>query len=217
MRDHAEAVVLTRILGRGRWVTLLFSEGTQIRAVGKSIERYGLAEGDEFTPAEFEKLRDLLEKEAAFFTAEYLLSLRPYSAGEFKRRLRLKEISDDLITAILKEYQSLGLIDDVKYAMMRARSIMERKPAGKKYIVADLQKRLVPRRIAEQTAAELFGEIDEIEAAVRLLEKKRPALAKFDIETARRKAYTYLSRRAISYRTAKAAFERVFGSPVGRV
>jgi hypothetical protein len=47
---------------------------------------------------------------------------------------------------------------------------------------------------------------------VELLERKKGSLAKFDLETARKKAYTYLSRRAISYGAAKAAFEKVFES-----
>lgn len=211
MQIDNTAVMLTHLSGRGRWVTLIFSNGFEIRASGRSLDRYGLTKGDEFSSTEFEKLQGLLEKEAAFAVAENLLSIRSYSIGELKRRLREKEVSAELIAVITKEFQALGLIDDLKYAIQRVKSIMERKPAGPKYVIADLQKHLVPRKISEQVVANLFTEMDEVDAAVRLLEKKRRALDKFDIETARRKAYTYLARRAISYRTAKAAFERVFG------
>jgi SOS response regulatory protein OraA/RecX len=45
--------------------------------------------------------------------------------------------------------------------------------------------------------------------AVASLERKWNSLKQFDLERARTKAYTYLSRRGIGYAAAKAAFEQL--------
>jgi len=140
-----------------------------------------------------------------------MLARRPYSVGEFKQRLRHKDISDEHIRRIIRDFRDKGFLNDYEYALARARSLNARKPAGRGYLVAWLRKRLVPREIAEKAVDELLADVDEVETAVELLNRKRSSLDKFDLETARRKAYTYLSRRAISYGAAREAFEKVFG------
>ncbi|MCP4567319.1 MAG: RecX family transcriptional regulator, partial [FCB group bacterium] len=155
--------------------------------------------------------KTLLLERFALYCAESLLARRNYSVGEFKERLRQKEIGLDLIKQIVAEFRQLDLLDDFRYGQMRVRSVIRRKPAGRGFLIADLQKRLVPRDIAEKVVTEALKDSDEIEMAVELLEKRRAAFTKFDLETKRRKAYTYLSRRAISYGASKAAFDMVFG------
>jgi SOS response regulatory protein OraA/RecX len=211
MDTGQETIILATIVRRGMLFLLSFSDGFEIRATKGVIDRLGLAEGAEFTPDTFKELKTILEQKFAYYSAESLLARRPYSVGEFKQRLRRKEISEKLIAEIVKEFRSKKILDDFGYAVTRAQSLIDRKPAGKGYLVAWLQKRLVPREIAEKAVAELLSDVDEVETAIELLQRRRGAFEKFDIETARRKAYTYLSRRAISYGASRAAFEKVFG------
>jgi len=205
-------IVLESAKRRGRLYLLTFSDGYEIRASGRVIDQMGLIEGAEFTQRTFDELRRILEWEFARYTAESMLARRPYSVGEFKRGLRQKGISDEHIKRVVGDFRERGLLDDYQYALARARSLHERKPAGRGYLIAWLRKRLVPREIAEQAVAELLGDVDEVDTAVELLRRKKESLLKFDLETARKKAYTYLSRRAISYGSAKAAFEKMFES-----
>lgn len=211
MTTDRDIIRLNAIGRRGTLFLLTFSNGYEVRAGKRVIEQLGLSEGDEFGREMFVKLKEILDWEFSFYTAESMLARRPYSVGEFKQRLRQKEIDSGHIARIVKDFLSKGLLDDFSYSVARVQSLKNRKPAGRGYYLAWLQNRLVPREIADKAIDEVLSSVDEVETAIGLLEKKRSSLAKFDLETARRKAYTYLSRRAISYGTAKAAFETVFG------
>lgn len=212
MADEPEYAILTEIRKKGQRYRLSFSNGYDIRVGPITVEKLGLTERQEFTPTEFDELRKILDREYAYLVAEAQLARRGFSIGEFKQRLRQKDIAEPLVARIVSDYRGLGLLDDERYAEIRVRSLLERKPAGKGFLVAELQKRLVPRSVAEKVVTRALEGIDEVETAMKLLNRRRTALAKFDLETARKKAYTYLSRRAISFRAAKTAFDRIFGS-----
>lgn len=211
MEERPENFILDKIERKGRLLLLTFSDGFEVKATPGLVKRLELAERQEFQPADFEKLRSLLRERYGLYCAESLLARRNFSVGEFKERLRQKEIDTKLIQDLAGHFREQGLLDDYKYGQMRIRSVLNRKPAGRRFLIADLQKRLVPREIAEKVVDRALTDIDEVEMAKQLLEKRRASFDKFDIETGRRKAYTYLSRRAISYGAAKAAFNEIFG------
>ncbi len=210
MNNSDSHIVLVDIQKFGQLYKILFSNDLEFRTTSGTIKNLGLTKGDAFSASEFSLLKKTLEKDFVRYSAETLLANQAYSTGEFRQRLRKKGIDSSLVTEIITEFKSFGFLDDYKFAEARARSLLARKPAGKAYLIADLQKHLVARAVAEKAVSSVLGETDEVALAVQILEKRQTALAKFDIETARRKAYTYLSRRAISYRAAKEAFDKVF-------
>lgn len=204
-------IQLVRVAPRGRVYLLAFSDGYEIRATGQGIKRLGLVEGDRFSPETYGELKRVLERDWAVYTAESMLARRPLTVGLFYQRMRQKGIAEGLVREIAADFKAQGLLNDYEYAIGRGRSLMSRKPMGRGYLLAWLEKQLVPRAVAEKAAAEILADVDEVETAVTLLRKREAALAKFDLETARQKAYTYLLRRAISYGAAKQAFEQLFG------
>lgn len=208
MSFEGERIVLAQIARKGMWYLLSFSNEYQVRASKKSIDDFSLREGCDFELSEFENLKGILEKKFARYTGESFLARRAYSIGEFRLRMRQKQVSQPMIEKVVNDFCELGLLDDYKYAKGRLTSLLDRKPAGRGYLVADLQKKLVPREIAENVAGEVLEGVDEVDLALRLLEKRRASLTKIDVETAKRKAYTYLSRRAISYGAVREAFEK---------
>ena len=52
---------------------------------------------------------------------------------------------------------------------------------------------------------------DETELAIRALQSRWRRWSEIDVETARKRAYNYLSRRGIGYQAARAAFEELSG------
>lgn len=210
MVEEREYISIIDIKRRGMVYFVDFSNDEQVRATKGVIDKLNLSAGDEFTENEFEKLKKILDESFARYTAESILARRSHSVGEFKIKLRKKDISGDLIKSIVRKFRKEGLLDDYNFGKMRAESLLRRKPAGRGYLIRDLQNKLVPRQIAEEVVAGVLSEVDESELAEQLLEKKRISLTKFDLETARQKAYTYLSRRAISYGASKTAFDKVF-------
>ena len=206
-----DPIVLKAIERKGRLYLLHFSNDAVFRATPATVQQLGLVEEIAFSPEGYGKLIDLLERNFAWYTAETTLAQRAYSIGELKRKLKRKEIADKLIAEIVADFKEKGLLGDYAYAIARTRSLLEHNPAGRAFLVSRLQNHLVPRPIAEKAVGEVLSDLDETDIALKLLEKRSAALSKFDLETARRKAYTYLARRAIPYGAAKKAFEKLFG------
>jgi len=212
MPESNDEIILIDIYRRGMVYFLVFSNEVEIRTTKGVIGSYNFTKGMSFTPYQWREVKELLDKKFAWYTAETFLARRAYSIGQFRRKMREKEISEALLNDIVGRFKDLKLLDDCRFAANRAESILRRKPAGRGFLIADLQKRMIPRDVAEKIVGEILADKDETVLAVELLEKKRSAYEKFDLETARRKAYNYLSRRAISYGAAREAFERVFES-----
>lgn len=139
----------------------------------------------------------------------YLLSRQGYSYGLLKEKMQKKGYQSKAIDTILAEFQRLGLIDDAQFARQAVESLLHHKPAGRSYLIAYLQAKHIPRQLANSVVDELLRHSDEAEMAVRLLRGRWRYLAKFELETARRKAYNYLSRRSIGYGPAKLAFKKL--------
>jgi regulatory protein len=157
-----------------------------------------------------------LEKEAALAScdreAARLLALRPHSIGEMRLKLGRKQFDPEAIKTTIRKYEQRGLLDDAHVATMLARNAMERKPAGRSYLVALLRRKMIDRELAERTVEMLLGDRDENEIAYAALSQRKRVLfssKQIEVETIRRRAYTYLSRRGIGYAAAKAAFERL--------
>lgn len=208
-----DPIILKTIEKKGRLVLLHFSNEAVIRATPATVQQLGLAEGIGYSAEGYRNLTDLLERRFAWYTAETTLAQRAYSIGEFKRKLKRKEIADKLIVEIVADFKKKGLLGDYAYAVAKARSLLEHKPAGGAFLVSQLQKHLVPRLIAEKAVKEVLADTDETDIALKLLQKRSAVLANLDLETARQKAYTYLARRAIPYGAAKKAFDKLFGKP----
>ena len=213
MAKKTKEIVLESIEKKGRFYLLTFSNGFEFKASPATRDRLALSEGMKYDPDQFERLRSELEKRFAYDTAESTLASRSYSVGEFREKLRQKGLARRYIDAIIGEYHSRNLLDDYRYAAMKLQTLMEHKPAGRSYLIAYLQSKRVSREIAEKAVDEVLLHTSEVDIASRLLAKRRVSFMKFDVETARRKAYNYLSRRGISYRAAKEAFENLFLRP----
>ena len=176
------------------------------------VHRYRLRPGVVLTNAQVKQLiheseRYLCEREIA-----RLLSLREHSQGELRLKLKRKGFSEKVYAPLLAGFTAKGLIDDPRLAAALVRKALERKPAGRPFLVALLRRKMIERSLAERTVDQALEEIDATTEAVRALRQKWPDPTQLEVESARRKAYSYLSRRGFGYETARAACDEVFGN-----
>lgn len=202
-----EPVVIKKIIRRKKSATLILSDRKKVLLDTAILIQSGLQAGDRLLPGRIENLMRESTRQTALEYALYLLSRRNYSTGLLRRKLLEKGTDPKLLPKIIAQLIDKGFLDDRLFARRAVESILSRKPAGRHFLAAYLRSKLVPRAIADETVAEILEDEDETALAVRLLQSKLKSLAKFDLETARAKAYNYLSRRAISYIAAKEAFE----------
>ena len=197
---------------RGEYLVRVSTVPEPIPVPVELIQRYHLRPGVVLTSAQLSQLageskRYLCEREIA-----RLLSLREHSAGEIRLKLKRKGFAEKVFLPLLNGFIAKGLIDDPRLAASLVRKALERKPAGRAFLVALLRRKMIERSLAERTVDQALEDIDLTAEAVRALKQKWPDQAKLEVESARLKAYSYLSRRGFGYEAARAACDEVFGT-----
>jgi len=143
------------------------------------------------------------EFEKAKETAFQLLSFRPRSAEELKRKLIKKGFSYLAIKRAIERVKELGYLDDRDYAYMFACSSIENKHWGPLRIQDALVKKGISQEIIKQTIAKIKEEYDISQVACSTLDSKFADLRfhqKPDKKT-RNKAINYLRRKGFSWNT----------------
>lgn len=200
---------ITDVIRKGKNAQLILSNGEKILLTIKTIQKYSLRGKSEISNDLLKEIKLESDYHRAKEYVTYLLSRSAYSYGQLLAKMKEKNYDQKVAVVILSELKEDGLIDDTLFARQLTESILRHKPAGRKYIIACLQKKYIPYDLAKATVDECFEDINEVDLALRLLRRRWHYFSKFELETARRKAYNYLSRRSISYGSAKEAFEKV--------
>jgi len=173
------------------------------------LKKYHLKKGSDISIEFLYEIKTESDMKRAENYTAYLLARREYSSGMLKSKLYSKGYDADISNTVIDKLKRASLVDDSRYAHMAVETILRNKPAGRGYLIAYLKSKYITRELAETVVDELMEDIDENELAERLLKSRIRQYLKFDLETARRKAYNYLSRRAIGYGAAKIAFEKI--------
>lgn len=173
------------------------------------VHRYRLKEDIVITPSQLETLRTESELFRCDRTAARMLATREHSTGEIRTKLARKSFTPDAIRRIIRKYKDRGVLDDARYAHRLANQLLTQRPCGRAYLVAYLQRRMIDRSLAEETAEVALTGKDEKELATAALTKKWGEYGQFELEVARRKSYNYLARRGFGYEAARVAFEQL--------
>lgn len=205
-----ERLTIIEITAKGRRLFLKLDNGREIFLSEEIALQNGLKKGDNITSVEIDNLASQSRRFEAENYAAHLLARREYSSGQLREKLTLKEFESDLVRDLLAKLKKNGLLDDSRFARNTIESLLNRKPAGKAFLIAHLRQRHIPQSLAEQVVAEAMGDIDETVLGERLLAPKLKGWRKFGIDIARRKAYNYLSRRSLGYGAAKTAFDKLW-------
>jgi regulatory protein len=174
------------------------------------VHRHRLKEGIVLTPAQVEQLKDEAEELNCLNTANRILAVREHSTGEIKDKLRRRKFSATVVESTLKDLKRRGLLDDAHVAAKLVEQSLAKNPSGRAYLFALLRRKKIAPDLAEQTVSAALDRHDELDLALTSLKKKWPAIRQLELERARTKAYTYLSRRGISYQAARKAFEQMY-------
>ncbi len=205
----SQALIIKSISPKGRLALVSLSDDSEFLLLRSIIDHDRLRVGQEMSLEQM----DLIKAKSDFIRADhylgYILGARSYSIGQVSQKLTQKGFGKATIEQVVKVYIERGFLDDTKFARELVGSALRHKPAGRSYLIARLRSKMVPNAIARAVVEESFQDVDENTLAFRLLETRWAYLSKFDLETARRKAYNYLSRRSISYNAARQAFEKI--------
>ena len=173
------------------------------------VLRHGLAVGDRVSA---ELLSDLEQEDQGFRARDAALSLlshRPRSREELRRRLRRKEFDGAIIEETVAWLEERGYVDDYAFAEAYVRDRLRLRPRGRFGLLRELRKKGVAQDVAGRAIDGVMGdeEVDETSLARETAEawrrKNRRALdrARGDRDQQRKvrnRLYGHLARRGFA-------------------
>jgi regulatory protein len=152
--------------------------------------------GDVVDEARLEELERRDRTWQAREAALRLLAVRPRSAVELARRLRMKGYGPDVAEDVIGRLRELGMIDDAAFAGMLARDRVRLRPQGSRRLANELREKGVDEETARTAIRETMESeaTDERELARRAAAKWRPSPGE-EPERARRRLHGFLARR----------------------
>lgn len=180
----------------------------RLALAGEVVLRRGLRVGVELTDAD---LRELEAEDLAWKARQAslsLLSYRPRTASELRRRLERKEFPEELAAATVEDLRSRGLVDDGAYAESFVRDRVRLRPRGKRRLVQELRAKGVDAETAAAAIAEVLEAEETSEAALaRAAAEKWSPRPGEDPRSARRRLYGFLARRGFGADAIREAME----------
>ncbi len=156
----------------------------------------GVHVGDEVDEARLEELERRDQPWRAREAALSLLSYRPRSANELRRRLARKGFDAEVVDACVETLGNVGVVDDVAFAETFVRDRVRLRPQG----ASRLRQELRAKGVDAETASAAIGEVMEAEDASEV-DLARAAAARWkprpgeERDRARRRLHGFLARR----------------------
>lgn len=171
------------------------------------IEALKLHKGQTLTDEEIYRLKALDEVEVAHERALNLLSYRPRSTDEVRRKLQeSNKFSENAVDKALEKLERAGLLDDEAFARYWVENRERFSPRSARALRHELRQKGVSDRVVEDAVTSL----DEEDAAYRAAQAKLSRYANAEEDEFRKKLGGYLSRRGFSYGTVRDVLDRIW-------
>ena len=164
----------------------------------------GLRVGDVVDEARIAELERRDQAWQAREAALRLLAVRPRSAAELARRLRMKGYGPEVAEEVIGRLRELGMMDDAAFAGMLVRDRVRLRPQGTRRLANELRQKGVDEETARAAIRETMEgeETDDRDLARRAAEKWRPRAGE-EPERARRRLHGFLARRGFDGETIR--------------
>lgn len=151
--------------------------------------------GQQLTDEKVAELRVEDDYERAKEAALNLITYRPRSVQEVRRKLETKEYDEQTIERVVLRLQELALLDDEAFA----RYWVEQREAFRPRSQMALRQELSQKGVSRDVLQNVLGEVDEDDAAVRAADKKAQQWANLPEDIFRQKVGAFLQRRGFGY------------------
>jgi regulatory protein len=126
-----------------------------------------------------------------------LLSARPYTVRQLRRKLIQKEVPADEADAVIERLLGAGLLDDERYALAYARSKLVGQGASVRRISQELARKGVSSEMGKRAIEQVVvdEEIDTRAVIDRVARKKLASMGDLEPVVLRRRLFAFLARR----------------------
>ncbi|MBI5406764.1 MAG: regulatory protein RecX [Nitrospirae bacterium] len=151
------------------------------------------------------------EYQRANTAALRLLTLCDRSKKDLRERLLRKDYPVEVVERVIQRLESMGYLDDERFAVKFAMDAVRRKNAGPAVVRYGLQQKGIERRIIDETVGKVFQENEEREVAKRALKRRlKISVQKPEDRKGKIKRLSdFLRRKGFSYDIIKAAIGEI--------
>lgn len=162
--------------------------------------------GQDIDDEKIARLRSEDEQEKAYQKILNLLSYRPRTQEEIRRKLAEYELSEEAGEVIIERLKSNGWVDDARFteAWIENRSAL--RPRGRRALVYELRQ----RGVGEALIDEALQEIDEGELAYQAGLKHANRYKDLEWSEFRLKLYRFLNQRGFTYEVISSTLPRLW-------
>lgn len=171
-------------------------------------EAIKLKKGQTLSDEDIARLKALDEVEVVHERALNLLSYRPRSAEEVRRKLRdsKQDFSDTAIETVIERLERAGLLDDEAFARYWVDNRERFNPRSARALRHELRQ----KGVSDQVADKVLADLDEQDAAYRAAQAKVRRYAHADEDEFRKRMGGYLSRRGFAYGVVRDVLDRLW-------
>lgn len=151
------------------------------------------------------------ELEKAKKAALRLLTFRPRSESELRRRLAMKGLGADAVERAVSDLKKEGWVDDEKFAKLYALSRMQSGSFGKSRLRRELAQRGLSGALVEKGMAAV-SDVEESPVADALVQKRLASLNGLPVQAKKRRLHGFLLRRGFSPQVILGVLSRHLGA-----
>ena len=151
---------------------------------------------------------------SAYETALNLLTARPYTARNLRRKLVQKEFAPDEVDAAIQRLVGNGILDDSRYAAQFARGRLLGPGSSRRRIRQQLFQRGIGGEIADAAIDSVIDEESvDLEAVIEKdARKKLASLSGLEPVVVKRRLYSHLARRGYDIDEINAVMKKVMSA-----
>ncbi len=169
-----------------------------------ALGEHKLRPGREIDEDEIGAIVAAVARREALASALAMLTRRPRSEREIRRRLAQRKCDATLIDETIARLRTAKLLDDAEFARMWTESRDRLSPRGQRLMVQELR----ALGVANEIATDAASTVDDPEAAYRVASKRKRSLSRFAYPEFRTKLGAYLQRRGFGWDIARATVDR---------
>lgn len=165
--------------------------------------------GQKLNEQKIEELRQRDGIEVAFQSALKSLNYRSRTKKEISQKLLEKGFSTDQVQAVVDRLETVGLVEDTRYAQMWVENRNEFHPRSQRLMRLEMIQKGIEEEVIESA---LGGSADDGELAVKAAQKQLRKYERLEWPEFRQKLSAYLARRGFSYGTIAPVVKSVWDS-----
>lgn len=180
----------------------------ELKAHIEAVLDYRLVVGKELDEKTFNQLLASTDYQKAYAYAINIIARRLYSEQEIRTKLKMREVTENVIAAVIKKLNELELLNDFTFATAYIEHHLAFGKKSRRQIILELKNRGVSQNIIDELS-DLFDQENEQAVIYKELEKvyyryERKNLTAFELRT---KVLTYLGRKGFDYDMIKKQYD----------